>query len=177
MKDIYGYEGLYAVTKHGHIWSYPKEWARTHHSGKFLKTFLVGHGYEVVSLYDAPYSSKKFLVHRLVAQTYIPNPKRYKEVNHKNANRLDNRVSNLEWCTSAMNKKHAWKKGLYEAIRVRDCKGEASGRSKLKNEDIHAIRRMYAHGFNFRQISDRFSVTPESISNIVRGKTWNHIVV
>lgn len=119
MKDIPGYEGLYAATKDGRIWAHKKKTSdgRTVHE-RFLKPWLIGHGYEMVMLYKDS-KPTKFLTHRLVALTYIRNPRNLREVNHKDANRLNNRPENLEWCTSKENKRHAWALGLYENVRTR----------------------------------------------------------
>src|SRR4051794_24589432 len=103
MKDIKGFEGLYAADNIGKIWGYRQR--------KYLKPWLIGHGYETVSLYREPRKNEKFLVHRLIAQTFIPNPDNLREVNHKDSNRLNNQLKNLEWVSSKENKRHAWKAG------------------------------------------------------------------
>src|SRR5947209_7712073 len=108
MKDILGYESVYAVTKDGRVWSYPRIWeivngAKRSHSGMFLKPFLTGdkgQQYLVVELSNGGVK-KNHRIHTLVAQTYIPNPANLPVVNHKDGNRLNNRMSNLEWCTQA----------------------------------------------------------------------------
>lgn len=94
MKDIPGYEGLYAATSCGKIWSYK--------SKKFLKPYIVGSGYLGVSLCKNG-QRKDCRVHRLVAITYLPNPNNLPEVNHINEVKTDNYLNNLEWCDRKYN--------------------------------------------------------------------------
>lgn len=68
-------------------------------------------GYVIVSL-QIRKTKKKLSVHRLVAQAFIPNPNNLPEVNHKNGNKGDNGIANLEWCTHHHNSLHAAKSGL-----------------------------------------------------------------
>ena len=94
MKDIKDYEGLYAITTDGNVWSYK--------SRKFLKPYLIKGGYHIVGLYNNG-KRKKFLIHRLVAEAFIPNPNNLPCVNHKDENKSDNNVNNLEWCSYEYN--------------------------------------------------------------------------
>lgn len=93
MKDIPGYEGRYAATKDGRIYSYITE--------KFLKQNQVNSykKYLIVFLYDSQGNKKKYYVHRLIAMTYLPNPENLPEVNHRNEIQTDNNIENLEWCS------------------------------------------------------------------------------
>lgn len=94
MKDIKGYEGLYAVTSCGKVWSYRTQ--------KFLSPSN-NRGYLRVELYGSDGSRKKHSIHRLVAETYIPNPNNKPQVNHLDECKSNNCVSNLEWATESEN--------------------------------------------------------------------------
>ena len=94
MKDVIGYEGLYQVTSCGKVWSYK--------SGKFLKPVKDKVGYSIVGLHKDG-EQKKYYIHRLVAMTYIPNPDNLPQVNHKDENKENNALPNLEWCDQKYN--------------------------------------------------------------------------
>ena len=79
MKDVVGYEGLYAITSCGKVWSY--------RSNRFLKAR----------------KNKEFYIHRLVAEAYISNPEGKPQVNHKNEIKIHNYINNLEWVTQREN--------------------------------------------------------------------------
>lgn len=95
LKDIPGFEGAYAASNLGEIWSYKTQ--------SFFSPWQNGQGYLYVTL-QTPEGQKNFRVHRLIAMTFIPNPEDKKEVDHINENKLDNRIENLRWVTSAENK-------------------------------------------------------------------------
>lgn len=90
MKDIKGYEGLYAITSCGRVWSYI--------TNKFLKTYFAN-GYEFVTLKD----NHHVKISRAVAEAYLPNPNNLPEVNHKDEIKSHNYVNNLEWSDSMYN--------------------------------------------------------------------------
>jgi hypothetical protein len=105
MKDVVGFEEQYSITEDGMIWS--------HKRGRWMSVYYTKTGYKRVTLRDFNNLNKarSFLVHRLVAQSYIPNPEQKPEVNHVNCKRDDNRVENLEWATRSENNQHAWDHG------------------------------------------------------------------
>ena len=113
-KDIEGYEGIFQISNFGRVKSIERDNTyintnqtgkkfvmKMHYKEKILKTFIT-RGYEHVSL-KKNYKSKSFSIHRLVAMHFIPNPKNYKIINHKDENKLNNRVDNLEWCDHPYN--------------------------------------------------------------------------
>ena len=93
MKDIKGYENLYGITSCGRVWSYK--------SKRFLKP-QDNKGYLRVELHKDGVA-KKYSIHRLVAEAYIPNPEGKEQVNHKDEIKTHNWVGNLEWATAAEN--------------------------------------------------------------------------
>lgn len=94
MKDIQGYEGLYAITSCGKVWSY--------RSKKFLKSRINRSGYEYVIL-SVHNQQKTLTMHRLVAEAYIPNPEGKTQINHKDEIKTHNWINNLEWVTAKEN--------------------------------------------------------------------------
>lgn len=105
--DVRGYEDLYQVSNMGRIRSKPKVITRKNGVNQYfheriIKFCTINSGYYRVVLHK-DLGSKSFLVHRLVATHFLPNPNEYKEVNHKNEKKTDNRVENLEWCDKIYN--------------------------------------------------------------------------
>ena len=85
------------------------------YKGKVLKPLInKKNGYPYVYIKDLSGKYKRVLVHRIVAQAFIPNLKNKAEVNHKNGIKTDNRVANLEWATRCENIRHAFKMGLID---------------------------------------------------------------
>lgn len=128
-KDIQDYEGLYQVSnlgrvrslgrpvfnaiKHGNIWR----------KGKILKPIKTQNtGYYCVSLVKDKHLKRKS-IHRLVAEAFIPNPNDLPQVNHKDENKANNQVSNLEWCTSKYNNAF---NGLNKRIALKNKNGKRS---------------------------------------------------
>lgn len=94
VKDIEGYEGRYCCDREGYIYSM--------RHNKWSRLTLTNHpeGYHQVTLYSGDKKRKHFLVHRIVASTWIPNPENKPTVDHINRVRTDNKVENLQWSTS-----------------------------------------------------------------------------
>lgn len=103
-RDIKGFEGRYQVSNLGRVKSLAR---RMVIKDRILKPFGNNKGYECVHLWNIQH--KELLVHRLVAEAFIPNPSNKKEVNHKDGNSLNNKVDNLEWCTHSENMLHSFR--------------------------------------------------------------------
>jgi hypothetical protein len=112
--------------------------------------------------------SNAYLVHRLVGIAFIPNPDNKPEINHKDGNKQNNLVDNLEWVTPVENQNHSVATGLKQH-------GELAANSKLTAKDVEEIRLLYTpnkRGFGCRSLGKRFGVNPGTIWNIVNNKYW-----
>ena len=94
-KKIEGFDGKYYISANGEIYSIPAK--------RILKPCIGNTGYEVVCLRAPNGKSKQYTVHRLVALTFLPNPENLPIINHKDENKLNNKVDNLEWTTAKGN--------------------------------------------------------------------------
>lgn len=134
MKDIKDFEGEYAVTSCGKVWSYK--------TGKFLSP-IDNHGYKMVILSSDGEIKAKY-IHRLVAEAYIPNPDNLPEVDHINNCRGDNRVNNLQWLTREDNMKkstNARKVYCVELDKVFESQTQAAKELGLEQTNISKVCR------------------------------------
>lgn len=167
------YGSRYLVTNNGEIYSKPYRYEVCNQcgaTGKFinrprilLKGAVNNSGYKQVKI-DGKYEC----VHKIVAKLFLLNPRKYTEVNHKNGDKLDNNVSNLEWCSRQHNIKHAYDLGLNEG-----AKGVANGMSVLKENDVIDIVEIYSFcNVSQETIANYYKVAQITVSNILTGKSW-----
>jgi len=167
-KPVVGYEGLYSVSNFGNIRS--EGVLRGTVSGKLLKPQKWGRGYLYISLYKNQKPTTK-KIHRLVLESFVGKRKKGIVSNHKNGNKQDNRLCNLEYCTVSQNGKHAFDTGL----RISQ-KGEECGRAKLNEKDVIKIRKLYKTGkYMKKDIAEMFNITPTNVYSIVNKKSWKHV--
>ena len=122
------------------------------HKDGYLRTWLDG---------------KNPLIHRLVAQKYIPNPENKPEVNHINGDKTDNRVKNLEWVTNRENMRHAFDTGL-------NCN---KYKRKLTMKEVSEIRNKYVpRKYTQKMLSEEYGVHRYTISEIVRNINYKEEV-
>lgn len=118
-KPIAECNGEYYVSNHGRVKSYKcgKE--------RILKPSLIGNGYPAVIITQGKAIRKCYTIHKLMALAFIPNPENKSSVNHKDGNKTNNHIDNLEWMTSKENVQHAWENGLFESKRVAISKAQS----------------------------------------------------
>jgi hypothetical protein len=111
-KNIKESNGLYLISNLGNVKSYTQK-----KQGEILIPVVQSSGYTTVTLHGD--IRKTCVIHRLVAQAFIPNTENKREVNHINGIKNDNRVENLEWATSSENRIHAFRTGLQKGFSVK----------------------------------------------------------
>lgn len=138
---------------------------------RIIKNFAERNGYRLVGL-SSNNITKTYSVHRLVALAYMPNENIKLEVNHKDGNKSNNCVDNLEWSTRSENVQHAYNNKL---INKKDV-GENNHLSKLNNESVIEIRKLYkTKQYTQTKLGEMFGVSQDAISRIVNFQTWKHI--
>lgn len=166
MRTIRGYEGLYAANEDGSIVS-----MRT---GTVLKPYENTGGYMRVNLYDATGRAKHKYVHRLIAETFLPNPDGLPEVDHKDADRKNNKATNLRWCSRRGNVDAAlamghWRRPLKIKATNKETE-EVRYFSFLKHASIDIFGNDYSlqycrkmHGDSFEKAGWLFEVVTDGI--------------
>ena len=151
---------LYTINDNGEIFS--------DISGK-MKTRNKGNTeYQIINFMTQEGKKKTYRVHRLVMMAFKPiEDMDNLEVNHIDGDKKNNALSNLEWCSSSENQKHAFQTGLQ-----RPRKGEKSNFSKLTQADIEKIFELRKLGWLQKDIADQIGCTRSNISYILNHKTW-----
>ena len=138
--EIKGFEGLYVASPDGRIFKLK--------DGKLGKQIGIpkttsGQNYIITVLYDAKGKKHNVCVHRVIAETFIPNPNNLPYVNHIDGNKHNNHVENLEWVTHSENSRHTLENGLYLTGKVVKGREEFSflrGWSQVKNFQMQQVK-------------------------------------
>lgn len=157
-KDIQGYEGLYQVSNLGKVKSLYKN--------KILKPRIKENDYLIVSLYKDR-EDKKFYIHRLVANAFIPNPENKGYVNHKNFDKSDNTLENLEWVTRIENFRHY--KNSYKwntTFSARDKKLVSKTLHRAKQYKSKIIE-LYQENYNIKDIAKKLKLGRDFVTDIL----------
>jgi hypothetical protein len=147
---------------------------RNDKTGKILKPSIGSTGYYVVNIKPNGRIGKSYSlkIHRLIAEAFIPNPENKPQINHKDCNRLNNNIENLEWVTNKENNIHA-----IENDRFIYMYGDNRSDIKLSDEEVKYIRQIYVPRdkiYGARSLGKRFNVSHAQISRIVNHKRRSH---
>lgn len=181
-KDIAQFNGKYQVSNLGNVRSVTRTVTQRSPKGgvsvrtlkgKTLKPKVTKNGYLELRLWAENSKGISVRVHRLVAEAFIPNPENKPQVNHKNGNKVDNSVDNLEWVTCQENVQHATKNGMIAYLR-----GEQHQNTTLTESDVRFIREHYMYRdakWNTTTLAKKFGISIQTVLNIANGKVWNHL--
>lgn len=174
-RDIIGYEGLYMVSSFGRVKSLDR-YVNHYPSGKMIqkgdviKAQINKRGYESLKLSRGG-KSIRFLVHRLVLIAFIPNPENKEQVNHIDCNKRNNYLENLEWSTQSENMRHSFDNNLHNKA------GDNHPSHKLSGEQVIEIRKNNTpRTKRLIDIAEEYNVSFYCISDLLRGKTWSHLL-
>jgi hypothetical protein len=160
-RDIRGYEGHYEVSKEGQVRSLKR-------GSRIMAQATGPTGYRQVNLYLYG-RVRHFYTHRLVADAFLGPIPEGMEVNHKDGNKDNNTLANLEIVTPEANLQHAREHGLIP------MRGEASHMAKLTEREVREIRLARANGERAAVVAARFGVCERSIYGIWSRRTWRHV--
>lgn len=174
-KDVSGFEGKYQVSNLGRVKSLARTRNKHHYPEKILNTThrLTKDGYARVTLRDDFGINHEYRVNKLVALTYLPNPSNKETVNHKDGNKLNNEVTNLEWATRSENMKHAYRHNLKKPMQ-----GQENANAKLSDDEVRQIRKSYirqSKTYGTVALARKYGVTPRVIGQIVRRISYKNV--
>lgn len=153
MKVLSLFDGKYEIFDDGRIVSHARK------KPKEMLGKITNCGYRMLVLHDKTGKRIYRNVHRLVAEAFIPNPDNLPEVNHKDGNKLNNCVDNLEWVSTKQNLLHC-----------RDFIG--SKRQKITLQDANEIRKLKKQGVSNSEITKRYGIKKTEIGYIMQNKRW-----
>ena len=163
-KQVKGFETLYEVSDTGLL--------RNIKRNTLVKATFINSGYALYRLYNNTVCTHK-LAHVLVAETYIPNPENKRTVNHKDCNKCNNHVENLEWMTHGENHKHAFEHGR------QNPNAFELGVNKVSAEEVRWIRQHYIKGdrtYGASPLAHKFNMSTPCLLKIVRKQSYKSVL-
>lgn len=165
-EDLKGYEDSYQISDSGRIFTKRRLIGNQIYYGKELIPQLTSDGYLKVTL-SRNCKSKKYYLHRLVAIQFLDNLDDLPQVNHIDGNKLNNSITNLEWCTKQENQNHAIRTGLMQ-------RGQERPSAKLTEQQVLEIYKLKGV-LKAQDIADRYKVSKNTVNCILRGSKWKYL--
>lgn len=166
-KEIPGHDGRYFINEKGEVWSV---FAKRLMSQQWDER----HPYPWLSLRCHDGKTRTIAVHRMMGRTWLDTPpgpigsnKGQYCINHKDGNKRNNHLANLEWTTCEENLYHAWATGLHQHV------GENSSSTKLKSAQVRQIREDFISGKSLSQLASEHGMSAQGVHDICRFRRWN----
>ncbi len=167
-KEVPGYSGRYFINENGDVWSVAKK-------GLMSQQWDDEHPYPWLFLRCEDGKWRTICVHRMMGRIWLqlpPGPIGSKRgeycINHKDGNKTNNHISNLEWITAEENVIHAWSTGLNKGI------GENSVSTSLKSYQVREIRKEFIKGATLADLASAYKMSAQGIHDICRFRRWKH---
>ena len=167
-KDVEGYEGIYQVSSLGRVRSLDRKVYNYIKRGRVLKPHDNGRKYQQVSLHNGNSCEKHCYIHILVAKAFIENPNGYKQVNHKDFDKTNNCVENLEWVSQAQNREHYRKSAYARAV-------EEDRQRKIRTKFVERVLKekekiieLYKTGLSIKETAKRSGVGRDFATSVLR---------
>ena len=159
-------KGLYSIEEDGRIYS--------HFNKRYMKTSIDKDGYLTISLRNNKNGYSRFGVHRLLLIAFNPiENMENMQVNHKDGNKLNNNLSNLEWVTCEENLKHARENNLNNIF---GAKGEKHPNRRISEKEAKEIIKLNKEGYIKSEILIKVpNSTKNIINSIIHNRTWKHL--
>lgn len=138
-------------------------------SGKYLSQYMNDNGYMIVNVTTGTNKRRGYRVHRLVAETYLPNEENLTDVNHIDHDKTNNNVDNLEWCDRAYNIRYAIQQGFNLSI------GETHSQATYTEAQIIEVCDLIKDGLRNCDIEKLTSVNKDTISKLRHKEAWSHL--
>lgn len=157
-----GFEDIYKISNQGNVVNKITHKSLSQH---------ICNGYLRLTLsFDG--NAEKWFVHRIVGVAFIPNPNNRETINHKDGNKANNNVDNLEWATRLENNQHAWNTGLVNNSGVNHPNCKLTRDEVLKIRELTKLKKYY--GSN-QEIASMFNVGNGTISHIRHNRSWKGV--
>lgn len=153
---------LYYIYDDGRVYS-------SYRGGRFLRG-IDRVGYSKVALYKKDRNRIDIGIHRLVALAFIENPENKPMVNHKDGNKKNNTVDNLEWCNSSENQLHAIEHNLRKG-----WSGENNFSAKITTKDVKEIWKLHFRRVPVSKIANKIKCSDKIVRNVLSGRTWSKV--